>query len=323
MNIKEKIYYQSSRQRRAIVRFLYFTVLLFVSVSCIKEVEIQLDDYDAVPVVNCFFTNDSVFSIMVSKTVSPLGGKPPQVENAVVYIYENGVLAGSALFSDSVYLSQIQPIPGNTYKIQVTIPDMGENGMVLATDFLPLPPVKTSFTFRDSALVDQMGYPISQAEITIEDNIPGTHYYEVMLEMVYKRSSQDTVYERTVADYCKENYDPVITSEGLVEFNPLTLVFSNKLFEGQTYSLKVNFQNRRYLDDSYPHYHEFKLILHLRRVSENYYKFKRQLIIHQNSIPTDFWQHISEPVNLFSNIQGGFGIFAGYSGLTDTIVKFY
>jgi hypothetical protein len=63
---------------------------------------------------------------------------------------------------------------------------------------------------------------------------------------------------------------------------------------------------------------EYELIVELNSVSENYYNYKKQLGIYLKKEDGDIFEGIPDPVNLFSNIENGYGIFAGY--ISDRVV---
>jgi len=304
--------------------FLLLTLIVIIFFqACTKIIEIDIPEFPATPVINCLFSDDSVLVLKITKTVSPFDSASSPLSDATIQLYENDSLVESLGFSNGFYVSTLIPSVGKSYSIKAFIPGLNDASNISTSDRLPMKPILEAFTFRDSALLDQDGYPVSQAVINISVNSDDVQYYEVLVELMYKRSSSDTVYEKRIADYSPENYDPVITREGLAEFKPSTLVFSNELFRGSNYSLKINFQNELYIDDTYPHYKELKVIVHLRKVSESYYRYKRQLVIHQSSINSDFWSGTTEPSPMYSNIAGGYGIFAGYTEVLDTVTKYY
>lgn len=311
------------KNHRVLVKvFVVFVLSLYLS-SCTKIVEIEIPDTNKVPVINCLFSNDSILQLRLSSSFSLCEDIPSPINNANILLFENDLLIENLSFLNGFYESNIVPKSGKRYSIKASIPEFDNDLEIIAFDTIPSEPILYSFSFNDSAIFDMQGYPASQAIIEIEDNSYDLQYYEVMLIMKYKRSSLDTIYEKRIADYCVENYDPVLTDEGLLDFKPKTLVFSNKRFIGQKYSLKINFQNTLYLEDSYPQFKELKLIVHLRKVSKSYYKYKKQLTIHQSSLNSDFWSGTTEPSTMYSNITGGYGIFAGYTQITDTITKYY
>lgn len=303
--------------------------LLFISatfssfLSCVDVLNIDLPKHLSSPVVNCFFTNDTILKLRLSKTKNLFDTSTTIINNAKIYLYEDDIIYSQLTYQDGFYYSANKLKLEKKYFITLKIPNFNDFDDVSAYDILPSLPNLQSSSFLDSVLIDQSGFPISQVIINIQDNSNKNQYYEVLIELKYKRSFTDSIYETKIADYCKENYDPVIANEGLVEFIPQTLIFSNENFINQTYPLKVNFQNLLYLEDSYPQYKELKVIVHLRKISEFYYQFKRKLIIHQFSIQNDFWSGSTEPSLMFTNINGGYGIFAAYTEVVDTLTKFY
>ena len=63
------------------------------------------------------------------------------------------------------------------------------------------------------------------------------------------------------------------------------------------------------------------MTVHFRSVSKNYYNYGKALVIHTNNQEGDIWNGCASPVPMITNIENGFGIFAGYSTDTVTISK--
>lgn len=306
-----------------VARLVFLFLVMITHLSCTKEVDIEIPYLPSKPVVNCFFNGDSLLKLRLSNSVGLLDSLPPIISNATITLYENSLFVDTLAFNNGFYISKIVPIEGRRYSIKVKSSSFTDDDSIYSSDILPGFAKIKSLSFRDSAMIDQKGYPISEATIEIEDNSSSIQYYEIILELSYLRFPEDTIYEKRIADYCIENFDPVITREGLILYKPKALIFSNYLFAGQCYKLKINFQNTFYLDDSYPQYKELRIIAHLKKISEPYYNYKRQLIIHQNSMNSDYWTGTSEPSTMYSNIEGGYGIFAGYNETRDTTTRIY
>jgi hypothetical protein len=66
---------------------------------------------------------------------------------------------------------------------------------------------------------------------------------------------------------------------------------------------------------------DIHFILRFRAVSKNYYQFKNDFHQHLESGYYDIWDGTGEVVRLNGNIQNGYGIFAGYSEVIDTLQK--
>ncbi|NLJ43797.1 MAG: DUF4249 family protein, partial [Bacteroidales bacterium] len=124
-------------------------------------------------------------------------------------------------------------------------------------------------------------------------------FYEVQLSAKYIIDNNYT------SIWFKKNSDPIITSTGLLDYNPKTLIFTDKMFDGKHCSVKIYFATQAYAD--------YNLTITFRSVSESYYKYKERQFAYLFSLENDIFSGMSEPINLYSNITGGYGIFAGYS----------
>ena len=112
-----------------------------------------------------------------------------------------------------------------------------------------------------------------------------------------------------------KNTDPVLTSTGLLDYEPKTLIFNDNLFNCKDISIKVNYAieaaGRPKIGDG-PEY-RYNLLISFRSISESYYLYKQKQIVYLFSLQSDIFTGASEPVQLYSNVNGGYGIFAGYS----------
>ncbi len=101
------------------------------------------------------------------------------------------------------------------------------------------------------------------------------------------------------------------------------LEFSDELFNGKQYGLRVSFNSHsaEYFDEKetdygpgYPNGVEVKqpikqeLVFFLQSISKSYYLYLRTRSASMNMI--DF---LSEPVQIYSNVNGGIGIFGSYA----------
>ena len=88
------------------------------------------------------------------------------------------------------------------------------------------------------------------------------------------------------------------------------LLFSDEAIDGQSIQLKLLAQIDELETGMFP-----KIVGELRTVSENYYKHYTSLALQKESKDRPF----AEPVSVFSNIENGLGIFAGYSTYRDSV----
>jgi hypothetical protein len=200
------------------------------------------------------------------------------------------------------YYSHILAESNNNYTLEVIAPGMES---VFCEDIIPEKTVLQSYVCTDSVLIDEDGMVINELKLDFQD-FAGPSFYEVDLEL------RDVVKNYNLPKWFEKNSDPIITSTGLLDYNPTTLIFTDKMFEGKHCSVKIYFASMTWSD--------YKLKISFRSVSESYYKYKEKLFAYKFSIQQDIFSGMREPINLYSNITGGFGIFAGYSSDEKVII---
>jgi hypothetical protein len=129
-----------------------------------------------------------------------------------------------------------------------------------------------------------------------------TNYYALAL------NTYCNGFKRTYQQFsCKSPYIESVI-EGLSNFQ---MIFSDKLFNGEQITMKIttDYQVNQYPADSV----SFEVCLF--NLSENYYKYATSFY-NQVVADKDFY---AEPSPIFSNIEGGRGIFAAYSRSSKTI----
>jgi len=108
--------------------------------------------------------------------------------------------------------------------------------------------------------------------------------------------------------------DPVLLNEGI----PIA-VFSNEIIQGNSYNITINYTTG---SASSTGTNLFPLILELRSISKNYYQFLKQQYLYERGRYPEFGSAFTS-TNLYSNIIGGYGIFAGFSSIqSDTIFPY-
>jgi hypothetical protein len=169
---------------------------------------------------------------------------------------------------------------------------------VFCEDIIPEKTYLQSCVYTDSVLIDEDGFIINELKLDFQD-LAGPTFYEVEL------TATDIINNYNWSPWFKKNSDPIITSTGLLDYNPRTLIFTDKMFDGKHCSVKIYFATQSYSD--------YKLKINFRSVSESYYKYKEKQFAYLFSLENDIFSGMSEPINLYSNITGGYGIFAGYT----------
>ncbi len=274
--------------------FLYPLALFAVLTSfqsCKKVIEIDLPPTDAKVVVNSFFTDDSPIKVHLSKSIGVLDNSIPECNDATVILLINNVKTDTLYPYEGYYYSHVLAEIGKNYSLIISVPGMDS---VLCEDIIPKKTLIQSCTLTGLVMTDEDGFLINELQLDFRDPA-GPNFYEVELTG-----------ENKMGIWFKKNSDPIITSTGLLDYNPGTLIFTDKLFDGKSCSIKIYYAIT-------PGGGDYKLKITFRSISESYYRYKEKQFAYLFSLENDIFSGMSDPIQLYSNIKGGYGIFAGYS----------
>lgn len=277
------------------LKTLILIVLISSLPSCKKVIDMESPATDPKIVVNSFFTENSRIKVHLSKSIGILENIIPEYTDAIVILRENNIIIDTLYYQSGYYYSHIQAEANKHYALEIIVPDMES---VFCEDLIPEKTLLQGFVCNDSVLIDGDGFIINELKLDFQD-FSGPSFYEVKLE------AEDVIYNYKMGLWFMKNSDPIITSTGLLDYNPRTLIFTDKMFDGKHCSVKIYFATQSYSD--------YNLKIIFRSVSESYYKFKEKQFAYLFSLDSDIFSGMSEPINLFSNITGGYGIFAGYT----------
>ena len=292
---------------------LLYLILLISCTFCTRIVDIDIPQVEPKLVVNSLFTDGYRIRVHLSKTASAFDGSTPVVEDGLVRLFCNDEEIDTLIFNNGYYYSDVEVLQDEKYSILVSVPGMNE---VSAEDIIPTTTLIESYVHRDSIMLDENNFPVMQLELGFTDK-PGPDFYELSIIAEYYQDG--TYYHHNVG--FEYNSDPVLISAGLLDYHPKSLVFNDELFDGEQTSIKANYwmqTDGMPLIGGGPEY-GYLLFVYLRSVSESYYNYIRKQIICQYSLESDIFTGMPDPVHMYSNITGGYGIFAGYSSDNKTI----
>ncbi len=300
-------------QNKAIIIFL-----IFVSFSCTKEVIIDIPSQNPSLVVYSTlvpFTlpNPKFLTISLQGTKHIYDSASYQVENATILFSKNNNLPDTLEYADSLGcypLNRLFPKAGDKYSI--TIQKEGFK-TIYAQTTIPSKVLITDTIIKPIAYFDETGSVFSEISVTFIDPADEINYYELAV------SDISFTYDNPGAFYELSTNDNIITSESyypsLIRFyadKPKYLLFSDKQINGTKHTLIVYYSPPQ-LEDIIryiaPHY----ISIHLRNVTEDYYKFKTTMTQHLYSKEEDILYGMGEPLNVISNIENGFGLFSGFN----------
>jgi len=292
---------------------LLYSVFLISCTFCTKVIEIDIPSHDPALVVNSLFTDGQRIRVHLSKTASAFDYSTPTVENGLVRLFCNDEEIDTLIFNNGYYYSDVVALRKEKYSLLVSTPGLGE---VSSEDIIPTTTLIESYVHRDSIMLDEDNFPVMQLELGFTDK-PGPDFYELSIIAEYYK--EGTFYHHNVG--FEYNSDPVLISAGLLDYHPKSLIFNDELFDGKQTRIRANYwiqTDGMPLIGGGPEY-GYLLFVYFRSVSQSYYNYIRKQIIYQYSLESNIFTGLPDPVNMYSNITGGYGIFAGYSSDNKTI----
>ncbi len=282
-----------------------FLLLVILTNSCVKTIDVDMPKDESKQVLNCLFTADKVIKARLNKSVSITDfGFSDVIDSADITLFEDDVEIETLTYDAGYYKSSILPQIYKKYKLVSVVAGLKT---VTAEDIAPSEPIINDVEFIEEAYYDaSYGGIYGKTTITLEDGGTGENFYEIAVVRTYfDENSEETIVRPTGIRLCS---DALVLNELDEQGYPTHLVFSDKSFYGDTTSLTFDFVNH-FEDNLTPI--SYKVII--RSITEDYYKFKRRLNRHTYFRGEDIWDVLIEPLHMYTNVDNGFGILAGYN----------
>lgn len=327
---KFRSYFKRSRSKRIILQTSTLAIILILF-SCQKVIEIDYPPQETKLVVNCLFTPDSLFKARISKTSFTTDSSDLSIKNATCEIWSNGQFLETLQHTQNgFYVSEnLYPEIEKNYTIKVKHQELGE---VTGSSYVPDFPAfyELNFAYNDTYQDEEDQANFEEASYVefifcFQDNPKEKNYYEIMM---HERQNFEDEYPGDWQPLWIKSDDPVILNEDLLEYSPMPIPFSDSLINGQQYNLRVvqnlNLDINDWYDDdtiTLSLQHE-EIYYHFRCISKQFYNYRKSLT-QQNGL-YDYFFSITDPVQMTTNINNGYGVFAGYTEysklLHDTII---
>lgn len=291
----------------------WFTIFLsIIQIGCSKVIEIDMGNTKAL-VLNSIFNPDSLFTFRISPTASLLNNYDTLNDYLHISLYEENKLIFDSVSQSSIFKIDLKPICRKNYSVELKSDNFPP---IKASDTIPnLVPIDNAYMIFPAG-VDAFGFYKAEAYISFTDPPDVTNYYELLI------SSKPGGTNAWYSDY--ETNDPVLMNEGDQDYHPNSFFFSDDLFKGESYTIKIKHdvgysQNGKI-------FKVFPLYATLRSISRTYYKYRKYYTrhAHNQQFQNEFLDLIfkGEPQNMFTNVENGFGIFAGYCETTSQIIHY-
>lgn len=271
-------------------------VLLFGSTSCIKEIAINTPEYMRVPVVNAIFTSDSTLFLHVSQTQRIQSLLQEQLVYDSIQIHENGTLWHTMPYlKNGIFALPQKLIPNKEYKLSVFV----GNKHVWAIDTFPTKTTFTTVQYIPNSKIDNDNLIYDNIQIQFASSKTQFTMYEIIFSIATDYSTGlDTRSPYT-------NY-PYIQYEN----GGFDALFTNALFIDTLVTPTFS---------TYKQPEDLLYIIRFKTISKEYFNYKKTIENHFDFQESDIWTGSGNPIDLYSNIHGGYGIFGAYQEVRDTI----
>jgi hypothetical protein len=295
-------------------RYIFFLSLLVVLTACEKTIDLPIEYTEPKLVVNSITSPDSLWSVHLSASKYIYETSAiPLISDATISLQEIG---GDSIAlipkGNGLYVAQSEkPISGRSYTLSVNHPNFeAVSGQVSIPSSIGLSGIQK----MENVIVQD--YTYTKIRITFDDP-PGQNFYRISffqsgLGYDWNSSAQEITWIEY--PFWVSYQDPNSNSVDGSLIGMETLLLSDEFFDGKEYSLDI-LVDSYYFDQYQSEYDQFfKVKLH--HVSKDYYWFAVSLESYYEGSDFDFF---TQPVQVYTNIENGLGIFASYQSAVDSI----
>jgi hypothetical protein len=303
----------------------FLSMIVLGLAACEKNVTINVPEQSPKLVINGLNIKDSSIRVGIGKSryiLKPLSNSGNNmdeflVKDAQVVLYENNIAIDTMVYQAAIqgYKSPHNKVirAGYTYTIKASAPGYVP---VEASTMLPSQSVITSVTHIPNARKDSYGDFMDEIRIKINDPAGEQNFYQVqILSTSFGSGSGYPVncVSTTDKDIEAIGYTDPLGNDNCIDGSSLLMKDVN--FNGG--EKQVTFYVNSYELQTYSNGtgRDYRPYIRVNRITEDYFKFVRSYNIYNNAVDNPF----AEPVNVYTNVKNGYGIFAGYTSAVDTL----
>lgn len=309
--------------------FCFLWVLVAMFSACEKEVVFKQQAIEPMVVMECLASMNDTMQVQLSQSRFFLDNTDtfPLINDATLSLYVNDDFVETlSSISDGKYQSNYLPQVGDKMRLEAEVSGyptvFAENTMTkpidafsidttttfVGSDSVYIPGYYTGY-FDDPDSVLEIGWFVTKElayTVTLEfkDDATTDDYYYLSLDR--KLFNYDDgmyidgidVYSGNVNDYTQSSYD--------------TRFFSDEYANGKTIRIRINLTMRNASG------HPGILHISLSTISKAYYEYMKTSDLYSEMDGLGFL--FVEPVQVYSNVQNGIGLFGSYSEIKDSLL---
>lgn len=320
-----------------------FLLLLFVLSACENEIPYRMDTVEPKLIMNALLEADANQNIVYLNLSGSTGVK--NITEGSVTLYVNGeekevVVAESEAWWDEDYrkicILKTRFHPGDVLRLEAFAEHGKYYSWAEVTVPYPVESIKTDTLFTEMK-INNFIQSCLQYKITFDD-IPGQHnYYRLQMKSGESRGDlpipPDYLPDRYYYIDNIINWEDVVLTDGHImtdddnNYNIFDLsiqnkynVFTDRLFEDASYTLKVYVPHGFFNDNWSEFYRATWTVICLMSINEADYRYYRAM----NCLESDNYDEMfMEPVIVPNNVEEGYGFVGASSACTDTMRVFY
>jgi hypothetical protein len=285
------------------------SAVLVILVACEKTIDISIPDKERKLVLNGMLRAGEPVIVQVSKSLSVL-------ENDTMMAVTGGDLR---LFNGTSLIGRLTEMPGGQYSLPGFVPVVGQTYRITAegSGLNPveaaavIPEIVPILSVDTATLVGEWGQ--SELMMTIKFNDPAgkKNYYGFGAYVTYKEFDYETQSftgkKSTYPVYLFGNDDLFLKDESTSYYGKL--YFEDLLFDGMQKSVHLGIGGYAYYESD-----TIWLDVRMEQVDPSFYRYMVSYNAYQSAHSNPF----GEPVQVYTNVTNGYGIFSGFSssGLT-------
>jgi hypothetical protein len=281
---------------------LFPFMIVFGFVSCVKEVTLDFRDFQSHLVVNSLLVPDSIIKVNISKSVcSDKEEVFPPVNDAIVEITDGKNVFKLVNSGDGNYTIPVQPVSGGNYALKVI---SGDGITMSASSDIPFP-----LNIHLTPIVED-----NYVQVTILDNPAEKNVYWVGMRG-YRVSEKKYMYE----SYIESNFllfDDFNRTRSEDRFMRKTYSYhfyarlTDLSFNGKQADFRIPVYWMKREDNPHDNYRQYLYILNADHHLDQY--MKAALVQYELGVIGDM-PVFHTPINIYSNISNGKGIFGSYT----------